>query len=374
MKNTERGIFVSKKEKKTPEKETKAVEVNEAAENAETAESAAEDKSENKNALFKTAIVRSVAAAVCTAIICVSVSSGAGKYAEAIEKSAEFVPAASYSQGTSGSAADSGSAETDSTDYGVPSEAPTDDATAIEDTAADGSSAETPSGDTASADTAQNGSKPAADASKMDKAQIVALFNSAANGAKTSAKSIKQNYTKNTQVTGIELKNKMLASLADSLIKANMGEDKTKHDKTYTGGDKAAYFPVSGQQWASKLTAADVKEATIKESNGVYDVTIKLVDDTQDNLKAGEGHAGKAISLVTKEQIVDGAGSAGMAVIKEESIKVRHSGCVIKAKIDKNTGKLKTANYYRVWRLALTALGIDVAISFGIEEDFVINW
>ena len=352
-------ILVSKKNK--IEKEQAPSENTQAVENAETAEG------ETKNASFKAMITKCIAAVVCAGIVCGSAIAGTEKYTSAKVKVAELTPVtvAANANGGSYNAPASSDTDTSGTSYNEDTGDAADTSTDIDvvEPVVDG-------GDTS---TGNDTTKAPASASEMSKAQIITLFNNAANNAKKGAKSIHQNYAKNTQVSGIELNNKMLASLADKLIAANMGEDEAKHDKTYTGGDKAGYFPVAGQQWASKLTEADVKSATVTEKNGVYSVVIKLLDDTQKNPKVGEGHTGKAFSLVTKEQIVEGAGSAGMAVIKEESIKVGHSGGVIKATIDKD-GKLKTANYYRVWKLELTALGIDVGISFGIEEDYNINW
>lgn len=362
-------------------------EVTEAAEEVKADDAVAEESTavaentpagEEKKTSVKPIIVRCIAAVLCTAIVAFTVNSGVSKYAEAIKPVEGSAEAGENTAGDDiGSDVSGGDVADVPTSGDV--DTPVDNGDATGDTA---DTNDTPAADQGNTQTGNDA--PAADAGnktdskptasgKMDTAQIVALFNNAANGAKANAKSIHQNYTKNTQVTSIELKNKTLASLADKLIKANMGEDAAKHNKTYTGADKNA-FPVEGQSWSSKLTTADIKEATVSDNNGTYSVVIKLKDDPQPNLKVGEGHAGKAFSLVTKEQIVEGAGSAGMAFIKEESIKVSHSGCVIKATIDKNTGKLKTANYYRVWKLELTALGIDVGISFGIEEDYVINW
>lgn len=363
--NTERGIFVSKKEKKMNKTENTVAEETQAPETSAAEEAKADDT--NKNANFKAMITRCIAAVVGAAILCVSAVSGTGKITDAMVKTAELTPVKAVSASGAPVASAPVSDAVVEDQGGVSYNEDTGDST---DTSTDVDVVEAV--DAPAADSGEKTNAPAS-AGQMSKAQIITMFNNAANNAKSGAKSIHQNYTKNTQVSGIELRNKMLASLADKLIAANMGEDESKHDKTYTGGDKAGYFPVAGQQWASKLTEADVKSATVTEKNGTYSVVIKLVDDTQKNLKVGEGHAGKAISLVTKEQIVDGAGSAGMAVIKEESIKVSHSGCVIKATIDKD-GKLKTANYYRVWKLELTALGIDIGISFGIEEDYNINW
>lgn len=354
---------MSKEEKVTVE-ESIEVDVKESTEN----------KKEKKAISTKSLVFRCIASVLCTAFVCASIANSVSKIADANVKVAELTPAQSsgYVQ-TSGQASSGSSEGAGGESYAVSGG---DSITADDSGSSSNSDFEVPSSDTSSESAGTpSESKPAAsaDASSMSKAQIVTLFNNAANGAKANAKSIKQNYTKNTQVTGIELKNKTLASWADKLIKANMGEDEKKHDKTYTGADKAKFFPVAEQSWSSKLTEADVKEAKITESNGTYTVILNILDDTQANLKVGEGHAGKAFSLVTKEQIVDGAGGA-MAFIDEDSIKVSHSKGVIKVTIDKATGKLKTANYYRVWKLELTALGIDVGISFGIEEDFVINW
>lgn len=216
---------------------------------------------------------------------------------------------------------------------------------------------------------------PATD--EMNRVQIVELFNNAVNSAKKDAKSIKQNYAKTTQVGNADISSSFIQTVAEPLIAANTGEDKSRHNKTYTDAkDKNEYFPVSGQTWASRLTADDVKSTKITESDGVYTIKLNLKDDSKANMKAGEGHTAKAVSLVTKEQIIKNTGKAGMRLIEENSIKVTHRNAVVKVTVDKKTGKLKTANYYHEWTLALTTtvFNLDVNISFGTEEDFVINW
>lgn len=207
------------------------------------------------------------------------------------------------------------------------------------------------------------------------KAEIVALYNDAANSAKTDSKSILQNYSISTQTKDASISNKMLEGIANKLISANMGHNKDKDNKLWTTqAEKNANFVVEGQTWASKLTEADIAGATCEDKGDYYKITLKLVDDTTPNLKIGSGHAGKGISIVTKDEIVKGAGSLGMSVIEEPSIKVTYKNCKIVATIDKETGKLLTGNYYQDWTLALTALGIDVEVSFGLENDYKINW
>lgn len=207
------------------------------------------------------------------------------------------------------------------------------------------------------------------------KAEILALYNDAANSAKTDSKSILQNYSISTQTKDAVISNKMLQNIANKLISANMGHNKDKDNKLYTTqAEKNANFVVEGQTWASKLTEADIASATCEDKGDVYKVTLKLVDDTTPNLKTGSGHAGKGISIVTKDDIVKGAGSLGMSVIEEPSIKVGYKNCKIVATIDKETGRLLTGNYFQDWSLALTALSIDVEVSFGLENDYKINW
>lgn len=207
------------------------------------------------------------------------------------------------------------------------------------------------------------------------KEEIVKLYNDAANKVKSGSKAIVSNYTLNSQTSDATISNKMLQNIANKLIAANMGYDKKKANVTYTSAeDKLKEFPVRGENWTSKLTAADLSKATCTEKDGVYTVTLELLPDTTPNIKAGQGHAGKALSIITKESIVDGAGSLGMSVIEEDSIKLTFKNCKITAKIDKATGQLLSANYYQDWTLALTALGIDVAVSFGSEDDYSIRW
>ena len=207
------------------------------------------------------------------------------------------------------------------------------------------------------------------------KEEIVALFNDAVNQVKPNSKAIVSNYTLNTQTSDALLESKVLQNIANKLISANMGYDKKKANVTYsTAAEKRDEFPVRGQSWSSHLTAADLTKATCTEKDGVYTVTLWLVPDTTPNINPDQGHAGKAFSIITKDSIVEGAGSLGMSVIEENSIKLTFKNCKITAKIDKNTGKLTDVNYFQDWTLSLTALGIDVSVSFGSEDDYTVKW
>lgn len=318
-------------------------------------------------------LTRCITAVICVALICLTCSSSVSKYCDKLDK---ITVAPANGDAVSSDTYDDSSNE-GSDDVNVPEDTDTSEDDSSEDV--EGTDEEEVSDEASSSSSGTSKTTKASSTTKKansvsTKEEIISLFNKAANNAKSNSKSIKQNYCKNSQASGIELKNKTLASVADKLISANMGNDKEKDNRTYTtAADKNKYFPVENQSWASKLTAADVKSATVKENGGKYEVVIKLIDDTTPNLTAGQGHSGKAFSIVLKSDIMDNAGPA-KSMIKDESVKITISNCIIKATIDKNTGNLLHANYYQHWRLALTALGIDVAVTFGIEEDYVINW
>ncbi len=212
----------------------------------------------------------------------------------------------------------------------------------------------------------KNGKQPSKKPSST--AEIVNLYTKAANEAKISSKSIYQEYLKNSSA-GITLSGilKSIQGLANGLINDNMGIMKDRSGKTYTSNsDRNKFFPVENQSYASKLTTSNVKSATCTESGGKYIITIVLKDDLTS--------VSNAMAPVTKQAIVDGAGSAGMAVIKEESIKVTYSNCTIKATIDANSGKLLSLYHKLPWTLKLNALGTDVSLPVTIEQSYNINW
>ena len=205
------------------------------------------------------------------------------------------------------------------------------------------------------------------------KEEVIAYYNE--NRIKSESKNIVRNFALNTQTRDAYISNNMLSGIANKLISANMGYDKSAEGKVLQSReDKDNFFPVKGQSWTSKLTPSDVVSAVCTEDGDYYNIVITLVEDTVPNIKLGQGHAGKAISIVTKDQIVEGAGSLGMSVIEEESMALTYRDCKITVKVEKDTGNIVHANYYQDWTLSLTAIGIDVAVSFGISDDYTINW
>lgn len=311
----------------------------------------------------KSVIIRCVSVIICTAVVCGSALNSSSKIADSIKHK---VSGSVSDESTSDNAEETLSEQVAETTQSSESTAENSETNSSSESSSTAGSSE--SSKTTVPDKTNSGA--------MTKAQMIDVYNKAANSAKSSSKSITQNYCRKKQTSTPEINSGLIKPIADKLINANMGDDESKANATYTSAaDKNANFPVNGQSWSSKLTEADVKSITKTTSGKTDTYVIQLVDDTQPNITPGNGHAGKAMSTVTKQQIVDGAGGAGMAFIKEDSIKVTVKNCKITAQIDSSTGKLLKANYFHNWTLALsTTVGLNIAVSFSIEEDYKINW
>ncbi len=216
----------------------------------------------------------------------------------------------------------------------------------------------------------------AANAMPQGKEAIVAYFNTAINSAKKDSKSITSNYMKHAvagEITGIP---SALDSIGQTLIKDNMGEDENKKNVTWsTAADKNANFPVEAESWASKLTAADVKDAKIMEKDGKYLIRITTVADARsESHKHGAGHAPKAFNVVLPG-IIDGyIPGIVKSMFSVGTVATAYPSSTINVTVDAATGKVLTANYMMYWTLYIPLSGTDVVLPFSTENDYTINW
>lgn len=209
-------------------------------------------------------------------------------------------------------------------------------------------------------------------------AEILAYFNTALNKVKPNAKQITLNYEKNTEAGGISGSvPSSLVSVANGLIADNMGEkDLSKLDpglvNATTVDQKNAMFPVEKQSWSSKLTEADIEKATVTEANGEYTITVLVkAEPTSTATDYGVGSNGKVFSVVRPAIISENAPGVDKML---KDIKTGHKDGKVVITVDKETGNVTHANYYFVWTLELTVLGMTPSIPFGLEKDFTIAW
>ena len=252
------------------------------------------------------------------------------------------------------------------------------DAAPVEDTsAADATDATEAPSEAASEATSEEASTEAAAATMPEgKEAIVEYYNTAINNAKKSSKSIHSNYMKHAvagEITGIP---KALDSVGQSLIKDNMGEDESKKNVTWsTAADKNAYFPVEGENYASKLTAADVKNATVVEKNGKWEITITTVADGKaSDYTHAKGHAPKAVNAVLPG-IIDGyIPGIAKSLFSVGTVSTAYPSSTVKVTVDPATGNVTHANYMLYWTLYIPLSGTDVVLPFSTENDYTINW
>ena len=211
------------------------------------------------------------------------------------------------------------------------------------------------------------------------KEEIVAYFNTAINNAKSDSKSIHSNYMTHSvagEITGVPSVIDSIFSGTDSFINNFMGPDDSKADVTWTSAtDKNNFFPVEGETWASKLTAADVKNANIVKKDGMWEITIKTVEDGKSaDVKHGTGHAPKAFNVVLPAVVEENIPDTVAKLFSIGSIEMNYPSGTIKVTVDPATGNVTHANYMMYWTINIP-LGDTVAVlPFSTESDYNINW
>lgn len=221
----------------------------------------------------KLTVIRSVTAVACTAAICITASSSAGRYADAV------VERAGYRSGVSVSSQDGGTGgdySDDSTFIPEDNVSPADDISAPDDSQAQ-------EGDTsaaASENTTGNGSSSAAaesnDPTKYSVAQIVNYYNTS---LKTTYNLPKLTIEKTEDIDividevhpGGDLFTKLGNKIIDKYAKATTSTGTFAKGQSTTGGDDAQEFSMH-----ANLEPAGVKTASVKKVGSGYEINILL--------------------------------------------------------------------------------------------------
>ena len=201
------------------------------------------------------------------------------------------------------------------------------------------------------------------------KEDIIALYNSAVNKVKTEATKVTRNFRncryyadKSVLPSAIE---KMGSSMMEKYIK-----DDTEPVEYLTKEEIIENFPVPKQEYSSKLTAADVVNATCADNGTEYEITIYLADST--NPTAGVG-VGAACHFMDTTAITSNEAAASM-IKKFDAI---YEGCVIKCKIDKATNRVTWANFYTPYTIdAVMTIIVDLSttVVLSYERDYTITY
>lgn len=285
---------------------------------------------------MKRQIIKSTAAVICAASVCVAATSSTGKIAEAIKNSAT----ASSGVSSASASEDETSSESLGESFAVDEGVAADLSSGEQLTADDGQSAEVPgnvdSGSNAAtpsgSDKGTSGSASATATTKaaskaMSKSEIINYCNTALNKAKAA----KVGYNKKM----VRTVKGSTDGISQTLINL-VAEDKTSTMKKGSSDIKDD-FPAAGFDWSSKLRESDVVSASIKTSGQYYE--IKLTLGNEKNPGKGESSSyGRAMS------VIDAAG-AGNMVPGIKSIDMSYHDGYVYAKIDSKTGKLVAAEF-----------------------------
>lgn len=229
---------------------------------------------------------------------------------------------------------------------------------------------------TEAATAASDESTTAASTAPKTKEEVVAYFNTAINGVKSGAKSVTHHYSK-ISLNG----STTLPGWANTVMKVLGGADKfiddqltknSKGEETLTGADaiKSA-FPVEGESWSSKLTAADVKDFAIKESDGKYMIRLTTVADGKSStVQHGQGHAPKAFNVVLPGVVNDNVPSVAANLIGGTA-EMNYPSSTVTVTVDIATGRVLKADYDLKWTINF---GTDTIIPFTTLDSYTINW
>ena len=219
-----------------------------------------------------------------------------------------------------------------------------------------------------STDTNEPTNAPVADApsGEMTKAEIIAMFNESANRVKTEATKLVKNYEYKKMLEEYLEVPSVLNGMMDTFMGSVMKDDLEPQE--YVGTDMIVEkYPVPRETWSSKLTEADVTEATCIDNGAEYEITLKLAETI--NPTVGSGVAA-AMDTITEE---DKAGIPDMV----SKMDMRYFDCVIKCKIDKATGRTVWSNYTSpvVFDCEVKMFGTHaVKMGLSFEKDYTITY
>lgn len=192
--------------------------------------------------------------------------------------------------------------------------------------------------------------------------EIVAYFNTAADKVKTDASKVTRNYEDlRHNEEHLEVPS-LLKSIGSTLISTFLKKNETPVE--WTGADITANYPVAGESWSSKATAADVASATCQDDGTYYNIEIKFNESTDPTNGSG---VASTFTVIKAEDVYNAA-----SVVSNFSAK--YYDCVVKAKVDKATGNIVWANYSTPIILAVTAMGIDAQVGMTFEYDYNIEY
>lgn len=209
---------------------------------------------------------------------------------------------------------------------------------------------------------------PQASSGEKTTAEIVQLYNESANKVKTNATQVVKNYEYRRMNEETMVVPSALKGMASTIIPKFMSDD--LEPQVYDTPDLIKEkFIVPKADYTSKLTEADVVEATCTDNGTEYEIMIKVKDETNPVQGAGVGAAFDVIEMGDMT-----SGEYGNMIKKFDC---QYFDCVLKCKIDKASGNMTWANYKTplIMDMEVNMLGThQVSCEVSFEKDYTITY
>lgn len=201
----------------------------------------------------------------------------------------------------------------------------------------------------------------------MTTAEIIELFNESANKVKTDAVKVTKNYEERTYMKDKSEVPGALENMADSLMSTAFKSD-TDPIVYATKDEIVANYQVPGQTWSSCLTEAEVEQAVCDDEGSEYEIYIEL--KTSVNPENAQGVA-TAFDTITATEVKENAPS----FLKDFT--TEYFDCVIRCKIDKESGRMTWSNYTSpvIMKVNVELFGtLEAKVAMCFEKDYTIEY
>ena len=202
------------------------------------------------------------------------------------------------------------------------------------------------------------------------KEEIIALYNQASNRVKNEAKKITRNFKNTRYDTNRSVLPSALESMANPMVEKYVKDDVEPVDYL-TKEEMIENYPAPKQTYSSKLTTADVDEATCVDNGKEYVITLKLASckNPSPGVKVGAACHIMDVNSITSSD------AAKSMINKFDAV---YSGCVIKCKIDKATNRVTWANFYTPFvidaDINVVFSNVIATIYMSYERDYTITY
>jgi hypothetical protein len=154
----------------------------------------------------------------------------------------------------------------------------------------------------------------------------------------------------------------------------------TKADSAKYGADLKNIFPVKGQDWGSRLTAADVRYANCLQALKTYEITIRFNDATEPAPLSSS--LGKAFDLTTKDAILKEFGKAD-SYLTVDKLDLLYTGCYILCSVDRATDQVLSVTYIMNVNATSTVTGtgsleamgkVPLSLTYSSNVTYTLDW